>query len=143
MQFTSNSNPSGSPFGFNATGDGSPIAGDTTFNAGQFVTSAFEDWVSATQSTNGVAGDTIQKGELLTLRFFNENILGDVNPGAPGGGTEKIAPTDAVDAIAIKFDGIGNSEDLIVVLDLINYGADGVLVPLRRRTDDRQIGEAG
>ncbi|WP_050596714.1 DUF5801 repeats-in-toxin domain-containing protein [Mesorhizobium ciceri] len=127
VQFTGNSNPNGNPFGFNATGDGSPIAGDTTFNAGQFVTSNFEDWVSATGNTNGVAGDTIQKGELLTLRFFNENILGDVNPGAPGGGTEKVSPTDAVDAIAIKFDGIGNSEDLIVVLDLINYGADGVL----------------
>lgn len=120
VQFTANSNPAGSPFGFNGTGDGSPIAGDTTFNTGQFVTSAFEDWVSATQSTNGVAGDTIQKGELLTLRFFNENILGDVNPGAPGGGTEKIVPTDKVDAIAIKFDGIGNAESLIVVLDLID-----------------------
>ncbi|AZO44962.1 hypothetical protein EJ076_29600 [Mesorhizobium sp. M7D.F.Ca.US.005.01.1.1] len=120
VQFTANSNPNGSPFGFNGTGDGNPIAGDTTFNSGQFVTSAFEDWVSATQSTNGVAGDTIQKGELLTLRFFNENILGDVNPGAPGGGTEKIVPTDKVDAIAIKFDGIGNAESLIVVLDLID-----------------------
>ncbi|RWA74569.1 DUF5801 repeats-in-toxin domain-containing protein [Mesorhizobium sp.] len=120
VQFTANSNPSGSPFGFNGTGDGSPNAGDTTFDNGQFVTSNFEDWVSATQSTNGVAGDTIQKGELLTLRFFNENILGDVNPGAPGGGNEKIAPTDKVDAIAIKFDGIGNAENLIVVLDLID-----------------------
>ncbi|PBB42130.1 hypothetical protein CK222_20210 [Mesorhizobium sp. WSM3866] len=120
VQFTANSNPSGSPFGFNGTGDGSPIAGDTTFNTGQFVTSNFEDWVSATQSTNGVAGDTIQKGELLTLRFFNQNILGDVNPGAPGGGDEKLVPTDKVDAIAIKFDGIGNSEDLIVILDLID-----------------------
>ncbi|RWN21318.1 MAG: hypothetical protein EOR94_08135 [Mesorhizobium sp.] len=133
VQFTANSNPSGSPFGFNDSGDGAPSTPgnppilDTTFTAGDFVTSKFEDWVSATQSTNGVAGDTIQKGELLTLRFFNENILGDVNPGAPGGGTEKIAPTDAVDAIAIKFDGIGNSEDLIVVLDLIDYGANGVL----------------
>ncbi|MFD1985786.1 beta strand repeat-containing protein [Mesorhizobium newzealandense] len=133
VQFTANSNPSGSPFGFNGTGDDTPTPGDppapldTTFNNGQFVTSAFEDWVSATQSTNGVAGDTIQKGELLTLRFFNENIMGDVNPGAPGGGDEKVAPTDAVDAVAIKFDGIGNSEDLIVVLDLIDYGANGVL----------------
>jgi hypothetical protein len=127
VQFTANSNPRGSPFGFNATGDGSPIGGDTTFNAGQFVSSSFQDWVSATQNTNGVAGDTIQKGELLTLRFFNENILGDVDPNAPEGGDEKISPTDAVDAIAIKFDGIGTAEDLIVVLDLIDYGADGVL----------------
>ncbi|WP_287191143.1 DUF5801 repeats-in-toxin domain-containing protein [Mesorhizobium sp.] len=127
VQFTANSNPGSNAFGFNGTGDGNPIAGDTTFTNGQFVTSAFEDWVSATQNTNGVAGDTIQKGELLTLRFFNENILGDVNPGAPNGGTEKNSPTDAVDAIAIKFDGIGNAEDLVVVLDLIDYGADGVL----------------
>jgi hypothetical protein len=71
-----------------------------------------------------VAGDTIQKGELLTLRFFDENILGDVNPNAAGGGFENPTPTDAVDAIAIKFDGIGNSEDLIVVLNLID-GDDG------------------
>ena len=120
VQFTANSNPNGNPFGFNATGDGSPIAGDTAFNAGQFVTSNFEDWVSATQSTNGVAGDTIQKGELLTLRFFGENILGDVNPNAPGGGTEKVAPTATADGIAIKFDGVGNSEDLVVILDLID-----------------------
>jgi hypothetical protein len=126
VQFTANSNPNGSPFGFNATGDGSPIAGDTTYNNGQFVTSNFEDWVSATQSTNGVAGDTIQKGELLTLRFFGENILGDVNPGAPGGGTEKVDPTTTASGIAIKFDGIGNSEDLLLNLDLIDFGSDGV-----------------
>ncbi|MER8447698.1 DUF5801 domain-containing protein [Mesorhizobium sp. M1066] len=126
VQFTGNSNPNGSPFGFNGTGDGSPV-GNNTYDNGEFVTSNFQDWVSATGNTNGVAGDTIQKGELLTLRFFNENILGDVNPGAPEGGTEKVSPTDAVNAIAIKFDGIGSSEDLIVVLDLINYGADGVL----------------
>ena len=120
VQFTANSNPSGSPFGFNGTGDGAPIAGDTTFNAGQMISSSFEDWVSATQSTNGVAGDTIQKGELLTLRFFNQNILGDVVPGAPGGGTENLTETDHVSGLALKFDGIGNSEDLILVLDLID-----------------------
>jgi len=119
VQFTANSNPSGNPFGFNATGDGPPL-NDTVFNAGQMISSNFEDWVSATQTTNGVAGDTIQKGELLTLRFFNENIMGDVVPGAPGGGTERLTETDAVQGIAIKFDGIGNSEDMIMVLDLIN-----------------------
>jgi hypothetical protein len=127
VQFTANSltaNGPNSTFGFNATGDGSPVAGDTAFNAGQLISNNLEDWVSATQTTNGVAGDTIQKGELLTLRFFGENILGDVNPGAPGGGTEKVTPTTTADGLVVKFDGIGNSEDLIVVLDLIS--ADGL-----------------
>jgi hypothetical protein len=82
------------------------------------VTNLHEDWVSATQSTNGVAGDTIQKGEALTLRFFQENILGDVNPGAPDGGTERIDPTTTASGVVIKFDGIGNSEDLVLILDL-------------------------
>ena len=43
---------------------------NATRNAGEMITNNHEDWVSATQTTNGVAGDTIQKGELLTLRFF-------------------------------------------------------------------------
>ena len=63
----------------------------------------------------------------MTLRFFGENILGDVDPSAPGGGTEKLVPTADVNGIAIKFDGIGNSEDLIVVLNLIDHdGADNI-----------------
>lgn len=126
VQFTANSltqNGANSTFGFNATGDGATPA-DKIYNNGQQITNGLEDWVSATQTTNGVAGDTIQKGELLTLRFFGENILGDVVPGAPGGGTEKLDPTTTADGIAIKFDGIGNSEDLVVVLNLID--ANGV-----------------
>jgi len=47
--------------------------------------------------------------------------LGDVNPGAPGGGTEKLAPTADVTGLALKFDGIGNSEDLIMVLNLVDH----------------------
>jgi hypothetical protein len=120
VQFTANSTTQQVGFGFNSTGDGTPTAGDTSFtgSAHDLVTNANEDWVSATQDTNGVAGDTIQKGELLTLRFFQEDILGDVNPGAPDGGTERVDPTTSANGVAIKFDGIGNSEDLIVILDL-------------------------
>lgn len=113
VQFTANTLSQPVPaFGFNGTGDGAPVAGDTTYNNGQFVTNINEDWVSATQDTNGVAGDTIQKGELLTLRFFKENILGDVPS------TEKVDPTTSASGIVIKFDGIGASEDLVLVLDL-------------------------
>ena len=123
VQFTGNAVTRQIGFGFNLTGDGAPDpAGDTTFNDGDdkhdMVTNLNETWVSATQSTNGVAGDTIQKGELLTLRFFNENILTDVDPGAPGGGYERLDPTQTASGIVVKFDGIGNSEDLVVILDL-------------------------
>jgi len=119
VQFTANTTTQQIGFGFDDDGDGA-VTGGTSFNAGEMITNLHEDWVSATQSTNGVAGDTIQKGELLTLRFFGENILGDVNPNAPGGGTEKTAPTTTADGVAIKFDGIGNNEDLVVVLDLVD-----------------------
>nr|WP_087575419.1 DUF5801 repeats-in-toxin domain-containing protein [Sphingomonas sp. CDS-1] len=122
VQFTANSTTQQIGFGFNATGDGAPNGPptDTAFTQGahDLVTNVNEDWVSATQSTNGVAGDTIQKGELLTLRFFQENILTDVNPGAPGGGNERLDPTAKASGVVVKFDGIGNSEDLIVILDL-------------------------
>ncbi len=121
VQFTANSTTNSIKFGFNSTGEGA-VAGDTTFNndgaTHDMITNLHEDWVSATQATNGVAGDTIQKGEALTLRFFEENILGDVNPKAPGGGTEQVDPTASASGIVIKFDGIGNSEDLVLILDL-------------------------
>ena len=124
VQFTGNSITQSIAFGFNSTGDGAPTAGDTTFTLGDMITSNKEDWVSATQATNGVAGDTIQKGECLTLRFFEEDILGDVNPGAAGGGTERLNPTATASSLVIKFDGVGNSEDLVVILHLID--ANGV-----------------
>src|SRR5262249_22646746 len=108
------------------------MATDVSFREGahDMVTNVNEDWVSATQATNGVAGDTIQKGELLTLRFFQENILSDVNPNAPGGGTERLDPTTSASGVVIKFDGIGNSEDLIVILDLKD--PNGVLPEVTR-----------
>jgi hypothetical protein len=123
VQFTGNSVTQQIGFGFNSTGDGAAV-GDATFNNDgatyphDLVTNTNEDWVSATRDTNGIAGDTIQKGELLTLRFFNTNILTDVNPKAPGGGTEQTDPTAKASGVVIKFDGIGMSEDLVVILDL-------------------------
>ena len=128
VQFTANSVTQQIGFGFNSTGDvvsGGTTPSDTTFtgSAHDMVANTNEDWVSATQLTNGVAGDTIQKGECLTLRFFNTNMLTDVNPKSPGGGTEQLDPTAKASGIVVKFDGIGNSEDLIIILDL--KAADG------------------
>ncbi len=146
VQFTANSTTQRIGFGFNSTGDGAPSGtpADTAFTQGahEMVTNVNEDWVSATQATNGVAGDTIQKGELLTLRFFAENILPDVNPGAPDGGTERLDPTTKAGGIVIKFDGIGNSEDLIVILDLKDANGNEVTRAVNVQNSDLIKGNA-
>ena len=60
------------------------------------------------------------------MRFFNENILGDVHPNDPDGGIERPDPTTSASGVVIKFDGIGNAEDLVLILDLKD--ANGVEV---------------
>lgn len=111
VQFTGNLVNKANPFGLTSDGEGTTSPLDTTFTVGghDMVSNNNETWVSATRSTNGVAGDTIQKDELLTLRFFNTNV---------GITTEATDPTATAGAMAIKFDGIGNSEDLMLILNL-------------------------
>jgi hypothetical protein len=146
VQFTANSTTNSIGFGFNSTGDGAPNGPptDTAFTQGahDMVTNVNEDWVSATQATNGVAGDTIQKGEVLTLRFFSDNILGDVNPNAPGGGTERLDPTTSASGVVIKFDGIGNSEDLVLILDLKDANGNEVTRAVNVQNSDLIKGNA-
>ncbi|WP_244915079.1 DUF5801 repeats-in-toxin domain-containing protein, partial [Rhizobium sullae] len=118
VQFTGNAINRANPFRLTNNGEGS--SADATFTVGghEMVSNTNETWVSATQSTNGVAGDTIQKDELLTLRFFNSNV---------GIQSEAVTPTATAGTMAIKFDGIGNSEDLMLILDLIDKnGADNI-----------------
>ncbi|RWP50549.1 DUF5801 repeats-in-toxin domain-containing protein [Mesorhizobium sp.] len=145
VQFTANSTTQQIGFGFNSTGDGATV-GDTTFNNGgathDMITNAHEDWVSATRATNGVAGDTIQKGEVLTLRFFQENILGDVNPNAPEGGTERLDPTTSASGVVIKFDGIGSSEDLVLILDLRDANGNEITRAVNVQNSDLIKGNA-
>lgn len=111
VQFTGNLVNKANPFSLAEDGEGS--SSDTIFTPGgkEMVSNNNETWVSATKSTNGVAGDTIQKDELLTLRFFNGNV---------GIANEVTDPTATAGAMAIKFDGIGNSEDLMLILNLTN-----------------------
>ncbi|MDO3433341.1 DUF5801 repeats-in-toxin domain-containing protein [Rhizobium sp. CBN3] len=117
VQFTGNLINKANPFRLTTDGEGS--SNDSTFTVGghEMVSNNNENWVSATQSTNGVAGDTIQKDELLTLRFFNSDV-GIVN--------EALTPTATAGAMAIKFDGIGNSEDLMLILDLIDGNGSAI-----------------
>ncbi|MBY5714613.1 DUF5801 repeats-in-toxin domain-containing protein [Rhizobium leguminosarum] len=118
VQFTGNAIDRSNPF--RLTNDGEGSSADSTFTVGghEMVSNNNETWVSATQNTNGVAGDTIQKDELLTLRFFNSNV---------GIASEATTPTATAGTMAIKFDGIGNSEDLMLILNLIDKnGADNI-----------------
>ncbi|RWO68790.1 MAG: hypothetical protein EOS17_15890 [Mesorhizobium sp.] len=123
VQFTANN----SPFSFSQNGEGSTA--DIAFDGANhdMAASAVTTWVSATQGENGVAGDTIQKGELLTIRFFKEPaVLNDPNPGVdvdpvtPGIQHERTEPTTTASGIVLKFDGIGNAEDLVLILDLVD-----------------------
>ncbi|MEB3293330.1 MAG: calcium-binding protein, partial [Synechococcales bacterium] len=66
-------------------------------------------WVSVSNSANGVAGDTIQAGEVLDLDFFNTNPTGFTS----------LVPTTQATGIFLKFDGIG-SEDLVMILKLVD-----------------------
>ncbi|TCU29488.1 hypothetical protein EV130_102671 [Rhizobium azibense] len=119
VQFTGNAINRANPFRLTNNGEGTST--DATFTVGlhEMVSNNNETWVSATQNTNGVAGDTIQKDELLTLRFFNSNV---------GIQNEALTPTATAGTMAIKFDGIGNSEDLMLILNLIDKdGADNTL----------------
>ncbi|RUZ74538.1 hypothetical protein EN943_23575 [Mesorhizobium sp. M7A.F.Ca.US.006.01.1.1] len=145
VQFTANSTTNSIKFGFNSTGEGATV-GDTTFNNGgathDMITNLHEDWVSATQATNGVAGDTIQKGEVLTLRFFEQNILPDVNPKATDGGNERLDPTASASGVVIKFDGVGNSEDLVLILDLKDANGNEVTRAVNVQNSDLIKGNA-
>ncbi|MFB2601225.1 DUF5801 repeats-in-toxin domain-containing protein [Rhizobium phaseoli] len=118
VQFTGNLITKGNPFSLTSNGEGSSGVSAFTPDGQLMVSNNNETWVSATQSTNGVAGDTIQKDELLTLRFFSSDV---------GIANEATTPTATAGAMAIKFDGIGNSEDLMLILNLIDKdGADNI-----------------
>ncbi len=82
------------------------------------VTNVNEDWVSATQATNGVAGIRSEKGELLTLRFFQENILGDVNPNALVVAMSGLSRPHPPVVSPSSSTALARLEDLILILDL-------------------------
>ncbi|HEY0505961.1 MAG TPA: M10 family metallopeptidase C-terminal domain-containing protein, partial [Lysobacter sp.] len=112
VQFTGYSEPGGGTGANNiqAIPPADPVgtANGTAFVNGELFKQA-TTWVSVSNLANGVAGDTIQKGEVLDLDFFTTN---------PGGFTNTVPTTQAA-GMFLKFDGIG-SEDLVLVLKLVD-----------------------
>lgn len=85
-------------------------ANTSIFVNGELFTQA-ASWVSVSNSANGVAGDTIGKGEVLDLTFHTSDPTGTV----------VANPDGRAEGIFLKFDGV-NNEDLVVVLKLIGDG---------------------
>jgi hypothetical protein len=85
-----------------------PAAPGTSYVNGDLFTQA-ATWVSVSNTANGVAGDTLQKGEVLDMDFFNSNPKGHTN----------LVPTTQASGIFLKFDGIG-SEDLVAFVKLVD-----------------------
>ncbi|MDX5373297.1 MAG: type I secretion C-terminal target domain-containing protein [Pseudomonadaceae bacterium] len=110
VQFQSYAEPGGGTDGNNLQTGG---ADTNIWVPGELFTQA-ASYVTVTNSSNGVSGDTIQKGEVLDFDFYTSNPFGNTG----------LTPTGRADGIFLKFDGIGASDDLVVVLKLI--GAGGV-----------------
>ena len=121
------------------TGISEPGAGTSANNlkAGTAFTDAFADGelftqaaaeVTVSSSAAGVAGNSMEKGEVMDLDFFTAN---------PTGLTSTV-PTAQASAIFLKFDGISTSEDLVIILKLVSAGTDGVL----GTTDDQRTTKA-
>ncbi|TIW66650.1 MAG: hypothetical protein E5V56_05910, partial [Mesorhizobium sp.] len=74
---------------------------------GELITQA-STYVSISGTANGVAGDTMGKGEVMDMDFFTTNPTGFTG----------LTPDAQVSSMFLKFDGIGNTEDFIVILKL-------------------------
>ena len=104
-QFTAVSEPGGGTGSNNLTATGVD-ANTNNYIAGEIFTQS-HSWVSTSNLSNGVGGDTLQKGEVLDFDLFTANPLGHTD----------ALPTGAATALFLKFDGI-SSEDFVVILKL-------------------------
>jgi len=93
-------------------------AGSSTAYANGDLFHAETTSVSISGSANGVAGDTLQNGEVLDMDFYSSS---------PGSNTT-LAPTASASEIFLKFDGIGATEDLVVILKLADPNNPGVIL---------------
>ncbi|WP_353018308.1 DUF5801 repeats-in-toxin domain-containing protein, partial [Mesorhizobium sp. M1374] len=112
IQFTGYAEP-GSGTDANNLQSGSLDGNSLTYVNGEYLTqdSAF---VSISGTANGVAGDTMGQGEVMDMDFFTTNPTG----------LTSLTPTAQVSSMFLKFDGIGNAEDFIVILKLYDTVAD-------------------
>ena len=105
VQFTGSKEPSNGPSadGNHTTSSG---AADTFTNGELFVNAT--SWVSTSGAAAGVAGDTMGPDEILNFNLYKTNPTGNLGQ----------TSTQSASSMFLKFDGIGASEDFVVVLKL-------------------------
>ncbi|MDD2267395.1 hypothetical protein, partial [Sulfuricurvum sp.] len=102
VQFTGDTSSNSSPL---ISGDGN--TGDSTYTSGELLSSG-TSWVSVSNSANGVGGDTIGQKDILDFNFYSSDPKGYAIS----------TPTAQANNMYLRFDGIGNTEDLVVNLKL-------------------------
>jgi hypothetical protein len=108
VQFTGYSEPGGGT-GANNLETVGVDADPNVFTNGELFQQA-SSWVSVSNVANGVGGDTLQKGEVLNFTLYDSNPYGYLGQSA----------SEYAESMFLKFDGIGTTEDLVVVLSLID-----------------------
>ncbi|WP_221793781.1 DUF5801 repeats-in-toxin domain-containing protein, partial [Aquisediminimonas sediminicola] len=108
VRFSAGVEAPGASVTFKTTGNDTSYVDGDTFTGTQ-------SWVSVTGASNGVAGDTLQAGEVLNMDFAYDTIqaVDIANPV-----TE--ANRAYADGIYIKVDQLGVGEDMVVVLKLVD-----------------------
>ena len=86
----------------------STTGGDTAYVPGDLFLGS-DTLVSVSGDAAGVASDTMQAGEVLSMNFFTSDPHGHLDP-----------PTATANTIFFTFDGVGAGEDLVVILKLVD-----------------------
>ncbi|PKB14783.1 T1SS-143 domain-containing protein [Novosphingobium kunmingense] len=95
------------------SGEHSNLESGFTYSGGSNGTfSAPESYVTISGSSNGVASDTIAQNDVLELNFFTQNPGGDLS--------SPTEPKAMADAMFLQIDQFGNTEDMVVVLKLVD-----------------------
>ncbi|HKR16816.1 DUF5801 repeats-in-toxin domain-containing protein [Rhizorhapis sp.] len=82
--------------------------------------SAPVSYVSISQTSNGVASDTIAQKDILDINFYQSN---------PGGDLVAVdEPKATADSVFLQIDQFGNSEDFVVVLKLVDPANPGTVI---------------
>jgi T1SS-143 domain-containing protein len=108
LQFTGVHDSSGSPMSTTVPAGGTFVAQSGVAFSGLDLFSDTATTVTVSSTAAGVAGNTIQGGEVLDFNLYATDPLGTT------GGT----PTANATSMFIELDGVGGSEDMIVVLKL-------------------------
>ena len=108
IQFTGEQDASGTPMSTTVGHDTTFTPTSTATFSGLELFDATATTVTVSSSAAGVAGNTIQGGEVLDFNLYT------TDPHGTTGG----APTTNATSMFIELDGVGGSEDMIVVLKL-------------------------